>query len=469
VTVLPTDDRSSVDVPLCVGLKGGLVPNSPVAEAALSLMKRAPSAVFKVPLWRMRGRAVVAREVAARVHVGAEGLPYDAGVLARIDEARAQGRRVVLATTTPEVFAEPVAAHLDRFDEVVVVGGEDGRALGRELARRFGDAGFDFVGGRGDRAGVGPFARDVRAPDPSDGPSAWKVLRRTLRVHQWLKNLLVFLPVLAGQRFTEVPVLLTALLAFIAFSLTASSVYVVNDVLDLREDRKHPTKRNRPFASGALRLARAPILLAILLTGAGAITGLLLPPAFRLALGVYLLLTFAYSLKLKGAILVDVVTLAGLYTLRIIAGSAATGIEPSVWLLGFSLFFFLSLALVKRYAELHEKVGADEDLGERSEDLLPGRSYQPRDLPVLISLGVATGCVAVLVLALYVISDEFARHYRYPFLLWQLCPLALYWIGRAWIVVARDEMADDPVVWAVKDQLSRWVAIVAILILVLAR
>jgi 4-hydroxybenzoate polyprenyltransferase len=290
-------------------------------------------------------------------------------------------------------------------------------------------------------------------------------MARAIRMHQWLKNLLIFVPVLAGQRFGDPGVVVQAVLAFVAFSLVASSVYVLNDVLDLQHDRRHPTKRRRPFASGHLSVSWAGPM-TIVLIGLGILASLWLPGRFQIALGVYLLLTFAYSLRLKGTVLIDVLTLAGLYTLRVVAGSMATGIDPSVWLLGFSLFFFFSLALVKRYAELHRGIA---DGSASLEEGLPGRGYQLRDLPVLIGLGVGSGCMAVLVLALYVIGDEFAQHYTRPILLWQLCPLALYWIGRAWIVVARNEMTDDPVVWAFRDEMSRWVGLVALILLLLAR
>jgi 4-hydroxybenzoate polyprenyltransferase len=448
--------------PLCVSLVGGLLPNSPVAEAALTMLKRHPASVAGLPLWLVRGRATLAREVAQRVSPAGPAPPWREAALTAMRDARSEGRPVVLVSTAPEAFTTPFAESLE-VDEVLVV--DSSTRVAALLRDRFGEGGFDFVGSPSERRAVGPLASTFVAARGPSVPLA-RVLRRTLRVHQWLKNLLIFLPVLGAQRFTDATAVTSAFLAFVAFSLVASSVYIVNDSLDLRDDRRHPTKRSRPFASGALTLARAPLLVGGLLLVSAAITFLLLPPAFRLALGVYLLLTFAYSLKLKGAVLVDVVTLAGLYTLRILAGAAATGIQPSVWLLGFSLFFFLSLALVKRYAELHERASAaDHEPGEG----LPGRGYQPRDLPVLIALGVGTGCVAVLVLALYVISEEFAQHYRYPVLLWQLAPLMLYWIGRAWIVVARDEMHDDPVVWAVRDQISRWVALAALVILLLAR
>lgn len=465
-----TQDRESprpdapASVPLCVALDGALLPRGVVAEGALQVIKRDPSALLKLPFWALSGGGRLASEVDRRIDPQPNGLPYDQELLTLIHREREGGRRIVLVSPGRPRLAGAVAHHVGGFDEVMTVSGGDPSEAVSELDQRYGTGGWELVGPwQGGDAAAGHVR--VWERGAADQPR-WRLVLRAVRWHQWLKNLLIFLPVLAGQQFGRPEVVLRAVLAFVAFSLVASSVYVVNDLLDLGEDRQHPTKRRRPFASGALPLSDAPPILLALVLSAGLITALLLPGDFARVLGIYAALTFAYSVRLKSAVLIDVLTLAGLYTLRIIAGSAATGITPSVWLLGFSLFFFLSLALVKRYAELHRRAG---DWGDASTVRLPGRGYQPGDLPVLIGLGIGTGCVAVLVLALYVISDEFALHYRHPLLLLQLCPLALYWIGRAWIVVSRDEMEDDPVVWAVKDQLSRWVALAAVAVLVLAR
>ncbi|MEJ2538842.1 MAG: UbiA family prenyltransferase [Gemmatimonadota bacterium] len=462
-----TDSRTEAGAPtpVCVTLSGGLLANDLLGEAALTLMKRRPSSILRLPGWLMRGRGTLNREVASRIGLEAEHLPYDQACLRYLAAQRDAGRPVILVSDHDPSYSRSVADHLGLFDDVVVLEDSGRGEVGQRLVERFGRGGFDFVTGANPPAGMAQAARQVLEAPRQERRPGWLLIARALRVHQWLKNLLVFLPVLAAQMFTEPGTLIRAVMAFFAFSFVASSVYVINDLLDLPEDRKHRSKRRRPFASGELPIRTAPYLLAAML-GSAVILCLFLPPAFAGVLLGYLVLTFAYSLKLKGAVLLDAITLAGLYSIRVIAGSAATDIEPSVWLLGFSLFFFMSLALVKRYAELHRSISD----GKLEEDTrLPGRSYQPGDLPVLVALGVGTGCMAVLVLALYVISDEMSLHYRYPFLLWQLCPLVLYWLGRAWIVVSRDEMTDDPVVWAVKDQMSRWVAVIAVLILVLAR
>ena len=443
-------------VPLCVELRGGLLHTSLLAEGVLFAAKREPSLSFRMPFWWLRGRAVLEREVERRHPLDPETLPYDPTTLASLREARADGRATILVTSSHPISARAISDHLGLFDEVMATD---------QLEPRFGTGGFDFVGPRAAADQLGRSARTTAVAHRPDIVTSLRLVVRALRPHQWLKNLLVFVPVLAGQRYSDPTAVLHAVLAFVAFSLAASSVYVTNDIFDLDHDRRHPTKRDRPFASGGLRITRSiPLVIALLLVAA--LVSSQVTREFQGILAFYLVVTLAYSLKLKGTVLIDVLTLAGLYTVRIVAGALATGIELSVWLLGFSLFFFFSLALVKRYAELHA-AGTTESL--ESEATLPGRGYQARDLPILIALGVGSGCMSVLVLALYVISDEFARHYSHPVLLWQLCPLALYWVGRAWIVVARDEMTDDPVVWAFRDQLSRWIAVVAIAILFLAR
>jgi 4-hydroxybenzoate polyprenyltransferase len=293
------------------------------------------------------------------------------------------------------------------------------------------------------------------------GQSTTALWLRALRWHQWLKNLLVLLPAAAAHRLTEPFVLTRALGAFAAFCLCASSVYLVNDVLDVRFDRQHPRKRERPFASGALR-TRDGLLVA----------GLLLIPAVGLALtasvycaawlSLYYLLTLGYSARLKREAVLDVVVLAGLYTLRILAGGAAVGIEPSFWLLSFSMFMFLNLAIVKRFAEL----GVSEEQGESA---AYGRGYLQSDSAVLLGLGPAAGFVAVLVLALYINSPEAVVLYRHPRLLWLLCPLILYWVMRVWFITTRGAMRDDPVVFAATDGVSLVVGASAIVVVLLAR
>lgn len=282
-----------------------------------------------------------------------------------------------------------------------------------------------------------------------------------MRPHQWAKNVLVLLPVGLAHRLTDTEPLADAALAFAALSLLASGTYVINDLLDRESDRRHPTKRNRPFASGALSAQTGLMMAAVLIGGGAALALTTLPLLFAGVLGTYLVTTLAYSLGLKRVVLLDVIVLGGLYALRVLAGSAATGIPASEWLLAFSLFFFLSLALLKRYAELRLM----ENRLHVSDAHDTGRGYVPDDLALLRAIGPATGLLSILVLALYATSPAVAEMYSEPRLLWLLAPLLTYWVMRMWIIAHRRRMPDDPVFFAVTDPASY--AVVAATVLVL--
>jgi len=283
---------------------------------------------------------------------------------------------------------------------------------------------------------------------------------RALRLHQWLKNLLVFCPLVAAHRATDQRLLAAAFIAFLAFGLCASSGYVVNDLLDLRSDRRHPLKRTRPFAAGTLPLSWGRVLVPVALLAALGLS-LLLPPGFWALLAGYFVVSLAYSWRLKGVLLVDILVLAGLYTLRLHAGAVAVQVELSFWLTALSMFLFLSLAMVKRYCELLElrAMGAEE---------AQGRSYRPLDLDALMSLGTASGYLSVLVLALYINSESVRELYAHPEVIWTLCPLLLYWISRIWLLARRGELHQDPLVFACRDPASWVVAALGTLAYLLA-
>jgi 4-hydroxybenzoate polyprenyltransferase len=286
------------------------------------------------------------------------------------------------------------------------------------------------------------------------------VYLRALRLHQWVKNLLVFVPLAAAHKLGNPELLAKAALAFVAFGLCASSVYVLNDLLDLPADRAHARKRQRPFASGAASVRVGVVLIPLLLAAAAAIATML-PLAFLATLAVYHVTTLAYSLWLKGKLMIDVLVLAGLYTLRILAGAAAVAIVPSFWLIAFSMFLFLSLAMVKRYSELLEL----RDAGVTN---ARGRGYEVTDLATLQSLGAAAGYCAVLVLALYINSNDVRINYTHPNRIWLLCPLLLYWVSRMWQRAGRGQMHDDPLVFALKDRISRYVGAAGVIVMLAA-
>ncbi len=471
----------AVDCPLVVDLDGTLTKTDLFYEALLGLLRRHPWQWLLLPLWLLRGRAFLKCRLAERVALDPALLPYPTDFLDWLRREQGRGRRLLLATAAPRAYAEAVAAHLGLFDTVLA--SDPGHNLAgthksRRLLAEFGPGGFDYAGNARPDLAVWPHARRAVLvnPDPGiaaaaarlakvervfeDRPARPSLYRQALRPHQWLKNVLVFVPLLAAHQLDREGLLVSSLTAFLAFGLCASSAYLLNDLLDLPADRRHPRKRRRPFAAGDLPL-RHGLLLSPLLLAAGLGLGLLSSLPFLGVLTVYYALTLAYSLYLKRVVLLDVLVLAGLYTARIIAGAAAIGIWPSSWLLAFSLFLFFSLAMVKRYTEL---VVLRRD-GERR---TRRRGYRVDDLQLLPALGGAAGYLAVLVLALYINSDTVVALYTRPWLIWLLCPLLLYWISRMWLIAHRGDMHDDPIVFALEDRASLIVAALGAAVVVAA-
>ena len=451
-------------IPLCIDLDGTLLRTDLLHESLLALVREDSRALLSLPGWLASGRAQFKHAIAGRVQIDAATLPYNQVVIARIEAARAEGRPVILVTAAAPQLANAVAAHLALFTATIssdATHNLSGPAKAACLTEIYGERGFDYIGNSATDIPVWQAARhalvvggsralDKHATRIEPVFSPIKPFIKALRPVQWLKNLLVFVPLLAGQKLGDPALFLAACMAFVAFSLTASSVYLVNDLLDLAADRRHHRKSARPFASGALPI-KVGIIAAPLLIALGIAIGLLsLPPAFLIVLGGYLLLTSLYSFWLKRHVIVDVILLAGLYTLRIIAGSGATGIAPSFWLLAFSQFIFFSLALVKRYTELRLK---DDD-----GSIIAGRGYYPADLPVLMALGASSGMMAVLVLALYIDSPATAALYAGRGWLWLIPPTFLYWVTRLWMRTHRGEVHDDPVVFAARDRQSLLIA-----------
>ena len=282
-------------------------------------------------------------------------------------------------------------------------------------------------------------------------------LLRALRVHQWVKNLLLFVPVLLDHKLFHPPVMVNALIAFAAFCCAASGGYVLNDLLDRDADRGHRIKRNRPFAANTLSRSFGVVLVPLLFAAA-LLWSLWLSPKFLALLALYVVLTTAYSIYLKQIAVLDVLLLAGLYTLRVLAGVAASHVRFSTWLLAFSMFLFLSLAFLKRYAELSELQG-------RAAENLARRGYLRGDREWLGSMGGASGYLSVLVLALYINSQEVVALYGNPLLLWLICPLLLFWISRMWLLAHRGRIDQDPIVAAVRDPASYAIGALVALIL----
>jgi 4-hydroxybenzoate polyprenyltransferase len=408
-------------------------------------------------------------------------LPYRPHVLEYLQTARAQGRRIVLATAADARVAKQVADFLGLFDAVLASDGTvnlAGEQKRRRLVAEFGEQGYDYVSNALPDLAVWRSARTAVVVGGSSGQcrrlarvtQLGQVIEareadpvdyvRALRLHHWPKNLLLFTPLVAAQQVTDVALLVRAFLAFLAFSLCASAMYLLNDLMDLEADRHHPRKRDRPIPSGRvslnLVLAGLPALLAASLG-----LSLMLPWGFVAVIGSYLALNLAYSVYLKTVPILDVLILAGLYTLRIIAGAVATGVWLSPWLLDFAMFLFLSLALVKRYAELMT-MRAVEGIRARA------RGYQLDDAELLAALGGGAGYISVLVLALYIESGTSYALYERPQALWALCVLLLYWISHVWLMAHRRRMDDDPLVFALRDPASRVVMVLMALVLLVA-
>jgi len=476
----PVDSLSAgvgLAVPLCVDLDGTLLHTDTLLESLLLLLKSSPWSAVRLPFWLLSGRAHLKQEIAGRASLDLKSLPVNTGLLAYLRQQHESGRRLLLVSGTDIRIARAIAGQFDLFDEVCASDGQvnlSGKHKAQMLVERFGKGGFDYAGNAFvdlvvwtqarraivvsnsprlvRKAGVLCEVENVFPPPPVD----FRVWLQALRVHQWAKNLLVFVPLLGAHQWHDRSKLAAATLGFGVFSIGASSVYVLNDLFDLEADRHHPTKHRRPLASGQLPLL-AGVISAPLLFLLGLLGALLLPPAFGLTFATYYVLTLLYSLRLKQVEILDVLTLAALYSIRVVAGGFATQVVVSDWLLVFSLFVFISLAFVKRFTELQLP------RREKSEKI-KGRGYQGGDGELISTMGVASGYLAVLVLALYISNPVVSQLYRYPAALWFACPVLLYWISRVWLLAHREALHDDPIVFALQDRPSWLVGIILLII-----
>lgn len=467
--------------PLFVDLDGTLIRSDTLVELLLRLVKKNPLVVFLLPLWLSRGKARFKREVACRVDLDPLSVPYEPTVLSYLREQHQLGRQVVLVTAADERIAGKIAEQVGCF--TAILASEESKNLcgdrklkairefvGSQDFIYFGNANIDLpIWQAAKQAVLVNCTRRLLTKASkcaeisciiSTQKSRVKSFVTAIRAYQWVKNGLLFVPLLTGHHLTEGNRLLATVAAFLAFSLCSSSTYVLNDLLDLEADRRHPSKKRRPFASGDLALKVGLLIVPILLC-AGLALSLLLPSNFTIILAVYCLLTITYSFYLKRFVMVDVILLALLYTLRIIAGGVASRIIISNWLLAFSMFFFLSLALLKRYSELHEVV-------RKHKDSDVSRGYSTADMEQLASMGSASGYLTALVLGLYINSEDVKALYAHPEFLWLICPLILYWISRVWLVARRGYMNDDPIIFAIKDKTSYAVGLATVIIVLFA-
>ncbi|MFL9932606.1 UbiA family prenyltransferase [Paraburkholderia sp. RL18-103-BIB-C] len=467
-------------VPLCVDLDGTLTDSDLLIESFLALIKKNPLYLFHCIAWLLRGKGYLKAQIAARVAIDVSLLPYNARLVDFLKQERSSGRDLYLCTASDQRFAEQIASHFGFFKGVMA--SNETRNLSSinkagALTAEFGAQGFDYCGNA--RADV-PVWKQARKAIVVGGKSiqasAQRVNQATvifdnkrsfirlaikeMRVYQWVKNLLIFVPLLASHRFTNVDALIADGIAFLSFCFCASFVYLLNDMLDLDADRRHSRKRQRPFASGEFPLA-AGICLMFVLLAASASLAIMLPTAFQLALAGYVAMTLAYSFGLKRVMLVDVFVLAALYTARIVAGGAAVNVVLSDWLIMFSVMIFLSLAMVKRYTEL-------DKLQREGKVCAAGRGYITEDMSIVRSFGTAAGYVAVLILALYMNSAAVNVLYSHPHRLWILFFLLLFWISRVWMIAFRGQMHDDPIVFSIKNRASLSIIVLCVLTVIIA-
>ncbi|HSV70419.1 MAG TPA: UbiA family prenyltransferase [Methylibium sp.] len=458
-------------LPLYVDLDGTLFPGDTLHESMLLLLRRNPLNLLRMLGWLLQGRLAFKRRLADAVAFDAATLPYRADFLAFLRAEWARGRPLVLATAADARIAAAVAEHLGLFsghlgsETVNLKGARKREAIERHSGGPYAYAGNDAVDlavwqGAAEAVAVNAPAdvtRRLQALHPSAQvfgrePLGLKTFLKAIRLQQWSKNVLMFVPLLAGH-VSDPSAWGGALLAFVAFGLCASATYLVNDLLDLPNDRRHATKRARPLASGRLSIAAA-VAIALALAAAGFALAVAVSPPFALMLFGYAVITLAYSLRLKSLALLDVLVLASLYTWRIMAGAVVAEVALSNWLLAFSMFLFLSLALVKRCAEL-------EEMSDSERTHAPGRGYLLVDLATLRGMGMASGFLAVMVLALYIDSQNGKALYPQAGWLWGLAPLLLAWVMRIWLKVARRELhGEDPVAFALKDRYS-WITLLA--------
>ncbi|WP_175883039.1 UbiA family prenyltransferase [Burkholderia sp. BCC0044] len=456
--------RETRKFPLVVDLDGTLTTSDTLMESVIRVVKRKPANLLRLPFWLAGGRAAFKAKVAEHADFRAETIPYRKSLIDYLTRERENGRKIVLATAAHCSIAERVSTHLGLFDRVIATSDDTNLKGEAKLACIREQIGDDFVyagdskadlpvwtGARGAvLAGVSSdVGADVRSHVPIEHEftnvrATFSTWCKALRVHQWLKNLLLFVPLLTAFAFLDVDKVSVLALAFLSMSLGASATYIGNDLWDLDSDRRHPRKRNRPFASGVLSISQGITCAAVLLTLAFALA-LAVSAEFTGMFALYLFLTTAYSWRLKSVVLLDVVVLSLLYTYRIVAGAVAAEIMVSRWLLAFSVFAFLSLALVKRCSEL-------VFLRQSDKNATAGRDYRVSDLEVLWPFGIGASLAAVVVFGLFINAPETVARYTVPHLLWFVQIGLIYLFGRLWIATVRGVMHDDPIVHILENR-----------------
>lgn len=464
--------------PLCVDLDGTLLATDSFHEACVASFKRKPSSLLQGLLWLLRGKGYLKTRMHELADLPVDTLPLNTEFTDFLRSEAKKGRRIVLVTGAPQDFAERMADRLGFFSDVhgssesVNLTGERKRKF---LQKMFGKEGYAYAGNAHADLPVWRSAESVIVVSPQRGvllrlrgmpvekvfyrpTSALGAVLRAMRVHQWMKNLLLFVPLIAAHRFFEGQLWAESLVAFVSFSFGASSMYLLNDLLDLASDRMHPEKRNRPLSAGSLGIVHGVMLFFCCFLASIALSTLL-SREFSGILSVYLFAAFVYSSVIKKIPVLDVVVLASMYTLRILAGGMATDIPVSFWLLTWSNFLFLSIASLKRYSDL---LLLDTEKG------IPGRGYMQGDRQAIFAFGICGGLLSVLLFSLYLNSPDVGALYTKPAILWLACPVLFYWIGRLWFLANRGEIKEDPFLFITRDAVSYVVVSALLMVMVLA-
>ena len=455
---------------LCVDLDGTLIRGNLLWECVLAVLKTHPATLLLLPFWLFRGRAFLKRKLADHVQLDAAHLPYRPQVIDLLRQEKLAGRRIALVTAADRTLAESVSNHLGLFDEIHASDGQrnlKGANKAVFLVEHFALTGFDYVGDSASDLDVWRHARAayvVGSPKRALQAAELTTLKATilepraslrtwidaLRGHHWAKNLLLFLPLALSHNLAANSIVRT-LAGFVLYGFCASGLYILNDLLDLHSDREHPWKKDRPFAAGSISIPEG-LFASISLLSMAIGLGFLLDLQFGLVLVAYAALTMWYSLYLKKIALLDVFVLSSFYSFRILAGAMISATPLSQWFLTFSMFFFLSLAMAKRYSEL---VHANDLVISGNS----GRGYRVADRELLLALGVGSSFSAVVILSLYVHSQDVRVLYLSPECLFLLCPIVLYWLSRTWLLAHRGELKEDPVTLAIRDRVSYAVAL----------
>ncbi len=471
----------NIKVPLVVDLDGTLIQTDTLLELLLALIKKTPWIIFLLPVWLLRGKAYFKYAVANRVELNPALLPYHQAFLNYLQQQKQHGRRLILATAANERIAHKIADYLGLFTTVLASDEKNNLVGARKLVaiKQHCDA-FVYAGNEANDLPIWRAATAIiiisRSPRllkqvqqlhiPIEYQCItplfqWQTVMAALRMHQWGKNILIFVPLLTAYKFTNLSLFFLLIAGFFALNLCASSGYLINDLFDLTTDRQHARKSTRPFASGALPLVMGFYAIPLLLI-TSFILAFYLSTLFALFLATYFVLTMSYTFYFKKIVLVDVILLALFYVLRIIMGGVVVQVPLSEWLLAFSLFFFLSLAFVKRVSEL-------QTLRSANQLMTVGRGYLADDLEQIMIFGTCSGYIAILIFALFINSASIITLYHSPQWLWLCCPLLLYWISRIWLLTHRGFMHDDPVLFAIKDKMSYVVGFFILILLWLAK